>query len=73
MTTPTAPVVIRKRIVSPCIAICTIDGASGLCRGCKRTAAEVGRWISMTDDERQRVIAELPTRPDPAPIMQGNR
>jgi predicted Fe-S protein YdhL (DUF1289 family) len=59
-------VVVRKRIVSPCIAICTIDAASGLCRGCKRTAAEVGRWISMSDEERERVIAELPGRPDPA-------
>jgi predicted Fe-S protein YdhL (DUF1289 family) len=60
--------VVRKRIVSPCIAICTIDATSGLCRGCKRTAAEVGRWISMTPEERERVIAELPGRPDPAPI-----
>jgi predicted Fe-S protein YdhL (DUF1289 family) len=59
----------RKRIVSPCVAICTIDGASGLCRGCKRTASEVGRWISMTDEERERVMAELPGRPDPAPIV----
>ncbi|MBX3498055.1 MAG: DUF1289 domain-containing protein [Alphaproteobacteria bacterium] len=60
---------VRKRIVSPCIAICTIDAASGLCRGCKRTAAEVGRWISMSEEERERVIAELPSRPDPAPIV----
>jgi len=61
-------VVVRRRIVSPCIAICTIDGPSGLCRGCKRTAAEIGRWISMTNEERERVIAELPGRPDPEPI-----
>jgi len=68
MTTSTAPVVVRKRIVSPCIAICVIDAASGLCRGCKRTAAETGRWISMSLEERERVIAELPGRPDPEPI-----
>lgn len=61
-------VAVRRRIVSPCIAICTIDATSGLCRGCKRTAAEIGRWISMSHEERERIIAELPARPDPAAI-----
>lgn len=62
--------VVRRRIVSPCIAICTIDATSGLCRGCKRTAAEIGRWISMTHEERELIIAALPSRPDPTPITR---
>ena len=49
-------------IESPCNKVCIIDAASGLCIGCGRTLAEIGGWISMTADERRRVMNELPAR-----------
>lgn len=49
-------------IESPCNKVCVIDAASGLCVGCGRTLAEIGGWISMTADERRRVMDELPAR-----------
>jgi predicted Fe-S protein YdhL (DUF1289 family) len=49
-------------IASPCTKICTIDPRSQLCRGCGRTLDEIARWAQMNDDERERVIAELPSR-----------
>jgi hypothetical protein len=49
-------------IVSPCIKVCIIDPQSGLCRGCGRTLDEIGRWMSFTDTERNRIMTELPKR-----------
>lgn len=47
---------------SPCVSICEMDAASGLCRGCKRTLGEIARWSSMDEAERDRVLAALPAR-----------
>jgi len=49
-------------IQSPCTRVCTVDQATGLCAGCRRTLDEIARWSLMTDDERQRVMASLPGR-----------
>jgi predicted Fe-S protein YdhL (DUF1289 family) len=49
-------------IASPCTRICTLDPASDLCIGCGRTLAEITRWGSLSDEERQRIMATLPGR-----------
>jgi len=49
-------------IGSPCVKICTLDARSGLCLGCGRTIDEIARWTKMSDDERRRIMTELPTR-----------
>ncbi|MGH8597901.1 MAG: DUF1289 domain-containing protein [Gammaproteobacteria bacterium] len=49
-------------IQTPCIAVCRLDYAAGICIGCKRTLQEVANWLHYTDDERQRIIDELPAR-----------
>ena len=49
-------------IASPCIKVCTIDRRSNLCRGCGRTLDEIARWMSFSDSERSRIMAELPQR-----------
>ena len=33
-----------KAIATPCIKVCVVDGASGLCLGCYRTLGEIGGW-----------------------------
>ena len=47
---------------SPCIKVCQMDPQHGLCLGCRRTLDEIARWGSMTDAERERILAELPAR-----------
>jgi hypothetical protein len=47
---------------TPCIDICTIDEANGLCKGCHRTIDEIARWASMTARERRDIMAVLPKR-----------
>ncbi len=49
-------------MITPCQHICVLDDASGLCRGCGRTRAEVGSWSSYSDTERLAIMAELPQR-----------
>jgi len=49
-------------IKTPCIKVCVVDGESGLCLGCYRKLNEVAAWGRLTDDERDRILAELPGR-----------
>ena len=51
-----------RRVVSPCIGICTMDRKSGFCLGCKRNIEEIGRWAMLDDPQRQAIIDQLPKR-----------
>lgn len=63
MADPASPALATRRVMSPCIGICMIDPkGSGLCLGCKRNVAEIGRWQMLDDPERQRILDDLPRR-----------
>jgi len=47
---------------SPCIKVCVIAPATGLCSGCGRTLEEIARWGSMGADERASIMRSLPER-----------
>ena len=49
-------------VETPCLGICLIDPADGLCVGCARSLDEVARWSAMTDEERRAIMAVLPDR-----------
>jgi predicted Fe-S protein YdhL (DUF1289 family) len=51
-----------KAIATPCVKVCIVDGASGLCLGCYRSLPEIGGWSALTDDQRAAVMADLPSR-----------
>ncbi len=51
-----------RSIASPCVQVCAIDGASGLCLGCHRTLIEIAGWTRLTDAERAAITAALPAR-----------
>ena len=57
-------IVTPQRIVSPCVNICRVDPTTRRCQGCARTIDEIARWTSMTDAERDAVMAALPGRRD---------
>ena len=50
------------RASSPCIRVCILDPATGLCEGCGRTREEIGTWYRLTEEDRLRIMAELPER-----------
>ncbi|WP_323031622.1 DUF1289 domain-containing protein [Brachymonas denitrificans] len=47
---------------SPCINVCQIDPASGLCRGCWRTLDEIAHWAVLDEEEKQAIWRALPAR-----------
>ena len=47
---------------SPCIQVCRMDSASGLCLGCARSLDEIARWAQSPLAERHRILAQLPVR-----------
>ena len=49
-------------IATPCTKVCVIDRATGLCVGCARTLGEIAGWGTLTDEQRERVMAQLPAR-----------
>jgi len=52
---------------SPCINLCKMDPASGLCAGCFRTLDEIASWSAMDDRRRRAVLAAIAARRQPAP------
>lgn len=47
---------------SPCTNVCTLDPSGHICIGCRRTVDEIGAWASLSDMQRARIMAELPSR-----------
>jgi predicted Fe-S protein YdhL (DUF1289 family) len=50
------------RVPSPCISVCVMDAASGLCIGCLRTLDEIAEWSVLDADAKRGVLAALPGR-----------
>ena len=46
-------------IKSPCINVCKMDAASGLCRGCSRTLDEIAAWSRLDDAARSTILAAV--------------
>jgi predicted Fe-S protein YdhL (DUF1289 family) len=49
-------------VASPCINVCTMDAASGLCIGCLRTIDEIAGWSAFSDDAKRAVLRAVATR-----------
>ncbi len=49
-------------VASPCISVCTVDKATGICIGCLRTLGEIGAWRAMTAAERRATVAACEER-----------
>jgi predicted Fe-S protein YdhL (DUF1289 family) len=56
----------RDEPESPCVKLCSIHPATGLCVGCARSLEEIAAWGSMSADARRAVLAQLPGR-EPGP------
>jgi uncharacterized protein len=47
---------------SPCIKICAYDPVRRVCSGCGRTLEEITDWAELSDEDRGRIMAQLPAR-----------
>jgi uncharacterized protein len=50
------------KIDSPCIQVCIMDPAAGVCRGCGRTLAEIAEWSMLRPAEQAMIMAGLTER-----------
>jgi predicted Fe-S protein YdhL (DUF1289 family) len=49
-------------VASPCINVCKIDAASGLCEGCLRKLEEIASWSGLSAAQKRALLAQLPLR-----------
>ncbi|HEX7891258.1 MAG TPA: DUF1289 domain-containing protein [Ramlibacter sp.] len=49
-------------VPSPCISVCRMDAASGLCEGCFRTLEEIAAWGLAADEDKRAIWLELVER-----------
>ena len=49
-------------VTSPCINICKMDSASGLCRGCLRTIDEITLWSRADESARSDILVAVAKR-----------
>lgn len=54
-------------VPSPCINVCRMDGATGLCEGCFRTIDEIAGWSRYDDADKRAVWGRLMQRRAAAP------
>ena len=51
-----------EKLESPCVKVCQLDHAKGVCIGCRRTLDEIARWSQISAEERRRIMKDLARR-----------
>ena len=69
MTRPFMP----SPVPSPCVNVCRMNAASGLCEGCARTIDEIATWAALDDDAKRAVWARILLRRAPRPAATEGR
>lgn len=62
-------------ITSPCVSVCKMDEASGLCQGCYRNLAEIATWGNASERKKILIlaaVAERRARLEPAAPLAGD-
>lgn len=49
-------------IESPCINVCKMDDATGLCQGCYRSLDEIAAWAMASDDAKRQILVAVEQR-----------
>ena len=49
-------------VPSPCVSVCRMDVASGLCEGCLRTLDEIAAWGGLPESDKRAVWARIEQR-----------
>ena len=52
----------QSPVQSPCISVCRIDPASGLCVGCLRSLDEIVCWSELDDAARREILRAVADR-----------
>lgn len=52
---------------SPCVSVCRMNAATGLCEGCFRTIDEIARWGAMDSAAREAAWSRIEQRQGSGP------
>jgi len=52
----------QQEVQSPCVSICTMDEATGLCMGCYRTLEEIQQWWDLDAAGKQTIVDKADRR-----------
>jgi len=47
---------------SPCVKVCDVDRAAGLCRGCGRTLVEITAWFGASAAQKRAILSAVNAR-----------
>lgn len=53
---------IPAAVPSPCISVCRMEAATGLCEGCLRSLDEIAAWAVLDDVDKRAVWRALDAR-----------
>ena len=51
-----------ESVPSPCVSVCAMDTATGLCGGCLRQLDEIASWSRMDDNDKREVWVKIGQR-----------
>lgn len=51
-----------RELPSPCISVCRMAYATGLCQGCLRTLEEITAWSTLDDEGKRAIWARIEQR-----------
>ncbi|GLS87318.1 DUF1289 domain-containing protein [Cypionkella aquatica] len=63
----------RAEIESPCVKLCVVHPEARICVGCFRSIDEIAGWSRLTQAERAKIMAELPSRATTLTKRRGGR
>ena len=53
---------VGEPVPSPCVSVCRVEAATGLCEGCLRTLDEIAAWSTLADPARRQVWMQIGRR-----------
>jgi uncharacterized protein len=56
------PSIVEASIETPCIHVCALHPVWRLCSGCGRSLQEIEVWAALGDEDRAKIMAQLPLR-----------
>ena len=59
----------RGDVPSPCINVCRMDDARGVCTGCLRTLDEIAGWSRASDEAKRAILAAIAQRRSETPVV----
>lgn len=51
-----------RDLPSPCISVCRMEPATGLCKGCLRSLDEIAAWSGLDDEGKRAIWARIEAR-----------